>query len=61
MMYVIPVIIISILLNIPKFLETEILFITEINDNNETESYVTYDLTELRQDPDYIRLCNFVL
>ena len=54
MMYVIPVIILSVLLNVPKFLETELLFITETEDNS-TISYVTYDLTDLRQDPDYIR------
>ena len=53
--YVIPVIIFSSILNIPKFLETEIMIITEV-ENNQTVSSISYDLTDLRQHPDYIRL-----
>lgn len=52
--YVIPVIMLSVALNIPKFFETEIIYVKE-EQNNMTFTYVTYDLTDLRKDPDYIR------
>ena len=52
--YVIPVIMVSVALNIPKFFETEIIYVKE-EQNNMTFTYVTYDLTDLRKDPDYIR------
>ena len=61
--YVIPVIVFAIILNIPKFFETEIFYIpvntTGLDDPahaNDTVSYIlTYDVTELRKDKDYIR------
>ena len=52
--YVVPVILVSVALNIPKFFETEIIYVNEEH-NNQTFTFVTYDLTELRKDPDYIR------
>ena len=54
-MYVIPVIVISTIINIPKFLETELVFGEEVDGDNVTVQYISYDLTELRKDPDYIR------
>ena len=61
--YVIPVVVFAIILNIPKFFETEIFYIPvnktgldEPTNANDTVSYIlTYDVTELRRDPDYIR------
>ena len=52
--YVVPDILVSVALNIPKFFETEIIYVNEEH-NNQTFTFVTYDLTELRKDPDYIR------
>ena len=55
-MYVIPVIVISTIINIPKFLETELVFGKHASEDNVTIiDYISYDLTELRKDPDYIR------
>ena len=61
--YVIPVVVFAIILNIPKFFETEIFYIPvnktgldEPANANDTVSYIlTYDVTELRKDKDYIR------
>ena len=61
--YVIPVIVFAVILNIPKFFETEIFYIPvngtgldEADNANDTVSYIlTYDVTELRKDKDYIR------
>jgi len=55
LMYVIPVIVISTIINIPKFLETELVYGKEVDTENVTVRYISYDLTELRGDPDYIR------
>ena len=56
LMYVIPVIVISTIINIPKFLETELVFGKHVNEDNVTIiDHISYDLTELRKDPDYIR------
>ena len=54
-MYVIPVIVISTIINIPKFLETELVFGKNVTEDNVTIIDISYDLTELRKDPDYIR------
>ena len=62
--YVIPVVVFAIILNIPKFFETEIFYIPvnktgfdESTTANDTVSYIlTYDVTELRKGKDYIRL-----
>ena len=61
--YVIPVIVFAFILNIPKFFETELIYLpvndSLVNDSlslNETSLYtLTYDVTALRKDPDYIR------
>ena len=61
--YVIPVIVFAVILNIPKFFETELIYIpineAKLNDSftpNVTGEYMlTYDVTKLRKDPDYIR------
>ena len=55
LMYVIPVIVISTIINIPKFLETELVFGENVNEDNITTIDITNDFTELRKDPDYIR------
>ena len=61
--YVIPVVVFDIILNIPKFFETEIFYIP-VNTTGldapanatDTVSYIlTYDVTELRKDKDYIQ------
>ena len=61
--YVIPVVVFAIVLNIPKFFETEIFYIP-VNEtvfdktsqaNDDVHYILTYDVTELRKDPDYIR------
>ena len=56
--FLVPVVIFSVLINIPRFYETVIVTST-INvtvDDNVTirEETVTYDVTPLRMDPDYI-------
>ena len=61
--YVIPVIVTAVIINIPKFFETELIYIsqngTEFNKsalvNVEALYTLTYDVTDLRKDPDYIR------
>ena len=61
--YVIPVVVFAIILNIPKFFETEIFYIPvnktgldEPTNATDTFSYILiYDVTELRKDKDYIR------
>ena len=61
--YVIPVVVFAIILNIPKFFETEIFYIPvnktgfdESTTANDTVSYIlTCDVTELRKGKDYIR------
>jgi len=55
--YVILIVVFSTTYNIPKFLETELVEyeITEPEANNTVNvTYVTYSLTQLRNDPDYI-------
>ena len=84
--YVIPVIIFSFVLNIPKFFETKIVYTSETNEedvlrgnmfgNNTNDSIaslikilqsgqqqqrVTYRLSSLRNNPDYIRYCLILL
>ena len=52
--YVVPSLVFSIILNVPKFLEAK-LITTQVEDDNITAEEVTdYDATELRVDPDYI-------
>ena len=53
MIYTIPVIIVSLLINIPKFFETKIVRnMTELRDHNVSETYnfttYTIDVTDLR-------------
>ena len=61
--YVIPVVFFAIILNIPKFFETEIFYIPKnktglaesANVTDDVLYMLTYDVTELRKNPDYIR------
>ena len=54
-----PVIIFSIILNIPRFFETVVIYESykEINDDNQTVTVETFglDVTPMRMDPDYVR------
>ena len=54
-----PVIIFSVVLNIPRFFETVVLYdsFVEVVDDNLTLTIetVSFDVTPLRQDPDYVR------
>ena len=57
--FICPVIIISVVINIPRFFET-VITIETVNittENNETveEEKISYDITPLRMNPDYIR------
>ena len=54
MTYVLPSIFISILLNIPKFLETKFVTRNVTDETNVTTLVTDYDVTDLRLDPDYI-------
>ena len=49
MSYVVPSLVISVILNVPKFLEAKLVTI-EVEDGNITD----FDVTELRVDPVYI-------
>ena len=61
--YVIPVIVTAVIINIPKFFETELIYIpinetgfNESGNASNTSVYtLTYDVTDLRKNPDYIR------
>ena len=68
-MYVLPVVLFSAVMNIPKFFETELYYQPVYPNLNETAMYnlteaemeelldwkIQYNMTELRSDPDYIR------
>ena len=55
LVFIIPPIVISFLMNIPKFMETELFYfnVTNIHDGKKGHLW-DYRLTSLRQDPDYI-------
>ena len=56
--YSLIVIIFSLIINVPRFFETQIIEETLISNNSgqaEVISFITYDVTQLRRDPDYIR------
>ena len=52
--YILPSILISVVLNIPKFLETELVRVNYTDANNVTVTVTDYDVTHLRLDPEYI-------
>ena len=54
-MYIIPVIVISTIINIPKFLELELIQEISIDEKNLTSRSISYTLSDLRKTPDYIR------
>ena len=54
MTYIIPSMILSILLNIPKFLEAKHDTVVYQDDNNVTHETVIYNVTSLRVNPDYM-------
>ena len=55
LVFIIPPIVISFLMNIPKFMETELFYfnVTNIHDGKKSHLW-DYRLTSLRKDPDYI-------
>ena len=56
MNYFLPVIVLSTLINIPKFLEVEVVYQTYLTEDNVTSlQNISYEFTDLRMDPDYIR------
>ena len=56
MNYFLPVLILSTIINIPKFLEVEVVYQTEVTEDNVTSvENISYEFTDLRMDPDYIR------
>ena len=52
--FVFPSLIVSLLLNIPKFFETELVFHNITDDQNNTLSMIDFEISSLRLDPDYI-------
>ena len=54
MTYFLPSMICSILLNIPKFMEARLVTVLEKVGSNETKEVVTYNVTSLRLDPNYM-------
>ena len=55
---ILPIIIFSITLNIPRFFETTVVYLQEnFTENNSTifNEIITYDVTPLRMNPDYVR------
>ena len=54
MTFILPSMVLSILLNIPKFFETELVLRHFTDENNNTYSVMDFDITSLRLDPDYI-------
>ena len=60
--FILAIIAVSVLINLPRFLEvtmvTELHNVTSQLNVTEVQELVTYDITELRRDPEYIR-CNF--
>ena len=56
MNYFLPVLMLSTIINIPKFLEVEVVYQTGVTEDNVTSvENISYEFTDLRMDPDYIR------
>ena len=53
--YVVPVVFLAILLNVPKFLEARFEWTNSTNVNGSLEYELSYTITELRDDPNYIQ------
>ena len=53
--YVVPVVFLAILLNVPKFLEARFEWTNSTNANGSLEYELSYTITELRDDPNYIQ------
>ena len=56
--YSLIVILFGLIINVPRFFETQIIeesFISNSSGQAEVISFITYDVTQLRRDPDYIR------
>ena len=55
MNYFLPVLVLSTIINIPKFLELELIQEICIDEKNLTSHTISYTLSDLRKTPDYIR------
>ena len=54
MSYLMPTFLASVILNIPKFLEAKIDYFNLVDEHNNSHSIMTYNVTSLRVDPDYM-------
>ena len=52
--FIVPSLLLSILLNIPKFFETKLVLQNFKDENNDTYSVMDFEITSLRLDPNYI-------
>ena len=52
--YILPALLLSVILNIPKFLETELVTVNMVDDSGASVQMIDYNITDLRKDPDYI-------
>jgi hypothetical protein len=52
--YILPAFLLAILVNIPKFFETELFLVDRLDDANNTIKMIDYNVTNLRIHPDYI-------
>ena len=52
--YVVPSLLLSVVLNFPKFFEAKLETKEVFDDNMNIVKVIDYDVTELRRDPDYI-------
>ena len=54
LIYLLPSVVSSILINIPKFLETELIIVNRTSEENITREVLDYEITSLRLDQDYV-------
>ena len=54
MTYFLPSMIFSIILNIPKFMEAQLVTVMVMDANNQTSEVMMYNVTSLRMDPNYM-------
>ena len=55
MVFILPTLLISISLNIPRFFELELVYVKVTDTNNITKEVMDFDATPLRLDTDYIK------
>ena len=52
--YILPALVLSVILNIPKFFETELVTVNMIDERGVNVPMIDYNITDLRKDTDYI-------